>query len=95
MHRRVATKMFRYLAQYCFLGDKVTPTQASEIMVKMAQFALSDHEFFVSQMRDPMTNWQSRLMISVIGVSGGDIGVSASCALVNPLRFNRLLLVST
>jgi hypothetical protein len=61
--------MLRILSGECFLRDKTTPALASEIMVKMSQFVLTGQDFFVKQMRDPMTNWQSRLMMGDIGAS--------------------------
>lgn len=61
--------MLRFLAGECFLADKTTSALASEIMVKMCQFVLTGPDFFVQQMRNPMTNWQSRMMMGDIGVS--------------------------
>jgi hypothetical protein len=68
IHRYAAVNLLRFLAGECFLGDKITSAAlASEIMVQMAQFVLTGQEFFVQQMHNPLTTWQSRLMMGAVG----------------------------
>ncbi|RDB30501.1 hypothetical protein Hypma_007254 [Hypsizygus marmoreus] len=59
IHRQSAVNALRCLASESFLGEYISPSQTSEIMVKMCQFILTGPDFFISQMRDPTTTWQS------------------------------------
>ncbi|KAF7979079.1 hypothetical protein HWV62_43581 [Athelia sp. TMB] len=68
LHRSLAVKTLRALATSGFLGEKLSPAQASEIIVAMARYTLAGPEAFVSEMRAETTTWQSAMFMGSKGI---------------------------
>lgn len=68
IHRNLGANALRSLASESFLGERLTSQQTSELMMKMCQFTLAGPAYFVSQMADPVTTWQSCMLFNRHGV---------------------------
>jgi len=66
MHE-AAINLLRALASDAFLGDKVSPSVAADIIESVCLFALAGPDHVVSQMLDPMTAWQSLVFTNADG----------------------------
>src|SRR5882762_8418950 len=52
-----------------FLGEKLSPSQTSEILMNMCLSSLAGPGSCVEEMRAPATSWQSQLFMGQVGVS--------------------------
>lgn len=69
IHRNLAVNNLRVLSAEGFLGDKLSPLQASQIMIAMARHTLAGPQSYVHEMQLPVTSWQSQMFMGKVGVS--------------------------
>ncbi|KDQ63943.1 hypothetical protein JAAARDRAFT_27614 [Jaapia argillacea MUCL 33604] len=68
LHRQSGVNTLRSLICDSFLGDGLSPAVTADIILKMAQWTLVGPDFFVTQMRDSQTTWQSQMMLGTTNV---------------------------
>ncbi|KII92611.1 hypothetical protein PLICRDRAFT_172683 [Plicaturopsis crispa FD-325 SS-3] len=63
IHRHNATVLMRAISSEAFLPDFISAEKTSEIMIKMSQFINAGPGFFIEQMENRATQWQSRMFM--------------------------------